>query len=568
MVLSDWKSNSIQALQEYAQSPEKKLYIQKRTDGFKELKAQDAKNITVWETIQKFFGYGPASLANISKFLNNEFQSLDKELKSKTLARDKIDNFNQSLMKLNEKILLAIKTRKLFGKPENLTCMKISSPPSTQNTTNSATRRNPAPSPLPSQLASKLSVTSNVTPNVKPNAPRAVSTSIKQLPLNKIENLKKQHKEQLLKFRQWAREDKWEMFEPLHSHYDWWMFPIDRTSQGHGATYQLNQREIETLKDDIEFMSDYREGVKLVLNSWGWDANRGKQVESPKDSQQWKGYGVRLGKMAESLSLFDETELYDQVKKFYTQVAHTNVEEWVSNMCTKGSAIEYVKYMDNTLSDSFIENVTRLELIKDVTATKVDGVLTVSLSQHPLFNISIRKQNIFASNAEVVVNAANTYLGGGGGIDGLIHEKGGAKYQEAHRQLKDRFEGKYSEGSAVMITSGDLLTANKIQSVIVVAGPTYSSSNTDADQLYSCYYNSLVLAHLQQKKSIAFPSISTGIFGYPKDRAARISLRAIEDFVKRYLETTLKTISIHFLPKDPDSVLSDYEHALGKTEPT
>jgi len=551
MGLQRWESDSIQALKNYAKYPTQRLYIQKGMDGFKRLEARDASAITVWETIQKFFGFGPASLANISRFLNKDDASnILREYKS-------ADNqgFNKCLGQLNEKILLAIKTRKIFGKPEQLACLKKDSPSSIRGVETKKT------------IGTEDSDTS-----LEPSQadPLPVLTREEQLSLVKIGNLKEQHQTYLLDFREWANEDQWGMFDHKYSHYDWWMFPIDKTSASHGTKYQLNQREIEKLKNDAEFMKDYREGVKLVLKSWGWDvdADKGAKVKSPKELQEWKGYRVRLGKMADSLSLFEETELYDQVKKFYTEVVHDQdkINDWVSDMCTKGHAIEYMRYVDNTLPYSPLKSEASVELIKDATVARKDGILTVSLNQFPSFNVSIRKQDIFDSGAEVVVNAANTHLGGGGGIDGLIHKNGGKSYKEAHARLATRFESKYTEGAAVIITSGDLLKAHNIQNVIVVAGPQESDSDKSVNQLYSCYYNSLVLAHLQQKKSIAFPSISTGIFGYPKDKAATGSIRAIYDFVTRHPDTTLKTISVHFLPKEADSVLSDYEHALGKTE--
>ena len=98
--------------------------------------------------------------------------------------------------------------------------------------------------------------------------------------------------------------------------------------------------------------------------------------------------------------------------------------------------------------------------------------------------------------------------------------------------------------------------------MIVVAGPSGESNPQKENELYSCYYNSLILAHHEKKEEIAFPSISTGKFKFPKDRAARISLKAIYDFICAYPETRLKTISIHFLPSEKKSNLEEYEKAI------
>lgn len=180
------------------------------------------------------------------------------------------------------------------------------------------------------------------------------------------------------------------------------------------------------------------------------------------------------------------------------------------------------------------------------------------------FNISIRRQDMFKSGADVIVNAANLPLRGGGGIDGAIHDKGGDKYAAEHRKLRDKYNRHYVSGYAEMIGSGDL-AKRAIDNVIVVAGPDYRIARSEEENrncLYSCYYNSLVLAHSQGKERIAFPSISTGVFKFPMDRAAAISLRAIQDFTQKYPDTALKTISIHFLASEPVQYLKDYESAL------
>lgn len=127
--------------------------------------------------------------------------------------------------------------------------------------------------------------------------------------------------------------------------------------------------------------------------------------------------------------------------------------------------------------------------------------------------------------------------------------------------MQKQYRGKYTEGYAAIINSGSL-KAKGIHHVIVVAGPQGPRSNSQKEnQLYSCYYNSLVLAHEQGKTSIAFPSISTGIYKFPKDRAAAISLKAVSDFIKQHPTSHLTQISIHFLGKESDH-LAPYQSAL------
>lgn len=185
----------------------------------------------------------------------------------------------------------------------------------------------------------------------------------------------------------------------------------------------------------------------------------------------------------------------------------------------------------------------------------------------PQFDISIRRHNIFESKSQVIVNAANDHLQGGGGIDRAVNNEGGAEYTKQQKSLRNipEYKNRYVTGHASMIGSGDIKDKYKIDNVIVVAGPNMNGINGKNlqpyfTQLYSCYYNSLVLAHSQGKISIAFPAISTGIFAFPKDKAAQISLRAIHDFISQYPNTKLTQISIHFLPSDPESDLNDYKN--------
>ena len=188
--------------------------------------------------------------------------------------------------------------------------------------------------------------------------------------------------------------------------------------------------------------------------------------------------------------------------------------------------------------------------------------LGITFQRHPTFGLTIRRQHIFHSGAQVIVNAANSHLGGGGGIDGAIHRYGGPSYANAHRELQQIYRANYVRGHAAMIESGWLKPKYQIDHVIVVAGPQGASSPEKESELYSCYFNSLVLAHAQHKTSVAFPSVSTGIFGFPKDRAAAVSVKAVYDFVRQHPETKLKTVSIHFLPSDPLSDLETYRAAV------
>lgn len=192
-----------------------------------------------------------------------------------------------------------------------------------------------------------------------------------------------------------------------------------------------------------------------------------------------------------------------------------------------------------------------------------DHTLAILFQKYPEIAFTIRQQDLFLSGAQVIVNAANIRLEGGGGIDGAIHKNGGDEYARAHHELQTLYQGKYIEGHAAMISSGALKATHKIDNVIVVAGPRGPDINPDKEQaLYSCYFNALALAAEQGKASIAFPSISTGIFQFPKNRAIAIALKAVKDFLDAYPETTLKTISIHHSPNGPIADLELYLNEL------
>ena len=120
---------------------------------------------------------------------------------------------------------------------------------------------------------------------------------------------------------------------------------------------------------------------------------------------------------------------------------------------------------------------------------------------------------------------------GGGGVDGAIHRKGGNRILEECRKIREnQYPNGLPTGKAVM-TSGGNLTA---RFVIHTVGPIYGMNQGNAAGLLAdCYQNSLSLAAKNDLKTIAFPSISTGAFGYPKHEAAKISSRAIKQFLNR-----------------------------------
>jgi O-acetyl-ADP-ribose deacetylase (regulator of RNase III) len=134
--------------------------------------------------------------------------------------------------------------------------------------------------------------------------------------------------------------------------------------------------------------------------------------------------------------------------------------------------------------------------------------------------------DITKQDVDAIVNAANGSLMGGGGVDGAIHRAGGpAILEECRRVRAERYPDGLPTGEAVATTAGDLLA----RWVIHTVGPVYSGSEEDAAKLASCHRRSLRVAEELGAHTVAFPAISTGIYGYPLELAAPVALDAVRD---------------------------------------
>jgi len=138
--------------------------------------------------------------------------------------------------------------------------------------------------------------------------------------------------------------------------------------------------------------------------------------------------------------------------------------------------------------------------------------------------IKLVKGDITKIEVDAIVNAANSTLLGGGGVDGAIHKAGGPEILEQCKRI-----GGCPTGEARITTAGKMPSKYVIHTV----GPIYKNGkNREGELLYNAYYHSLILAREYNLKSIAFPSISTGAYGYPINEAADIAIEAVIDFIK------------------------------------
>jgi O-acetyl-ADP-ribose deacetylase len=141
--------------------------------------------------------------------------------------------------------------------------------------------------------------------------------------------------------------------------------------------------------------------------------------------------------------------------------------------------------------------------------------------------ISVLQGDITAIGIDAIVNAANSSLLGGGGVDGAIHRTGGPKILEECKEILAR-QGNCNTGDAVITTGGNL----PAKYVIHTVGPIWEGGNNDeAEKLRDCYKNSLELAVKHGISSVAFPCISTGVFGFPKQEAAKIAVETVNSFL-------------------------------------
>jgi len=156
--------------------------------------------------------------------------------------------------------------------------------------------------------------------------------------------------------------------------------------------------------------------------------------------------------------------------------------------------------------------------------------------------LCIIQGDITKQDTDAIVNAANSSLMGGGGVDGAIHRAGGPAILEECKQVVAR-QGRLPTGKAVMTTGGNL----KARYVIHTVGPIwYGGDKGEPDLLASVYQESLKLAMENQLSSISFPSISTGAYGYPVDKASRVAIGVVIASLRQSVTSIREVVFVLF----------------------
>ena len=169
--------------------------------------------------------------------------------------------------------------------------------------------------------------------------------------------------------------------------------------------------------------------------------------------------------------------------------------------------------------------------------------------------VVIKVGDITKEDVDAIVNAANSTLMGGGGVDGAIHRAGGTEILKECKEIRrTQYPQGLPTGEAVITSAGKMAARYVIHTV----GPVFGGGGKEkADQLAACYRNSLALAGKKGLKTVAFPAISTGVYGYPLDQAAQVCSKAIQDFLASKV-TVQEVRLVFFSQRDADLFLKNH----------
>jgi O-acetyl-ADP-ribose deacetylase (regulator of RNase III) len=176
--------------------------------------------------------------------------------------------------------------------------------------------------------------------------------------------------------------------------------------------------------------------------------------------------------------------------------------------------------------------------------------------------IEVHQGDITKFDVDALVNAANSSLMGGGGVDGAIHRAGGPSILEECKKLRnEQYPDGLPAGEAAVTGGGNL----KARAVIHTVGPVWHGGNRNEDALLEgAYRNSLEAASQEGFKTVAFPAISTGVYSFPKDRAAQLAWKTITSFLKTH-PAPEKVLLVFYSQGDYDLFLETLETIEGKS---
>jgi O-acetyl-ADP-ribose deacetylase (regulator of RNase III) len=176
--------------------------------------------------------------------------------------------------------------------------------------------------------------------------------------------------------------------------------------------------------------------------------------------------------------------------------------------------------------------------------------------------VSLIQGDITKQDTDAIVNAANSSLMGGGGVDGAIHRAGGPAILEECQEIVAR-QGRLPTGQAVMTTGGNL----KARYVMHTVGPVWhGGSGNEAELLRSAYYQCLKVATESKLTSISFPSISTGAYGYPVAEAAETAVGTLVSFLEEQATSLEHVVFVLFDPRTYQSYCSALQVYLDRSE--
>ena len=170
--------------------------------------------------------------------------------------------------------------------------------------------------------------------------------------------------------------------------------------------------------------------------------------------------------------------------------------------------------------------------------------------------VIVKVGDLTLEDVDAIVNAANSSLLGGGGVDGAIHSRGGPRILEECKALRaQQLPEGLPTGEAVITAGGELLARHVIHTV----GPIYGRhGGRDAELLTNAYRNSLQLASLHSLASVAFPSISCGVYGYPKRAAAAVASDAVRDFLQS--DTAIRDVRLVFFSQSDADIFLEHHN--------